>query len=102
MKIYRLINPSDPYTIEAEENLIADLAGLFIGSGKTSVEEVNGDFKGFSDILGMLTDEDLRAYFKKTHNYDFSMIMKDKETLTKLADCLASIFYGDESYRIIS
>jgi len=95
MTIYKLVNPSDPYTLEADSNLIADLAGLFIGNGKTPVEGVDNGFRGFMDLFGTTTEAELQFYFAKTHKYDFSLLMSDKVVLTKLAEALESLFLGD-------
>jgi hypothetical protein len=47
--IYEIINPSDPYTIEADDSMIAAVAVLLLGSGQLALEDETGN-----DVLPLL------------------------------------------------
>lgn len=42
--IFEIINPSDKYTIEADDYKVVSVAGLLLGEGKYALKEQEGDF----------------------------------------------------------
>jgi len=45
--LFEIINPSDPYTIEANALEIAAVACCILGEGKYTLREITGDKSGY-------------------------------------------------------
>lgn len=65
MTIYELINPSDPYTLEADDRLLACLVACMIGDGWFPLEAADGSPGMPILALGADPDEWFRATFGK-------------------------------------
>lgn len=91
--IYEICNPSDAMTIEADEDLVAALAGLYLGQGQVGITSAKGE-----DVLPIFIfggDEALVAWLK-TVGIDGIDGLKTTLMTRKdeIAACLESIAYG--------
>jgi len=71
--LFKIINPSDPYTMEAESKEVAAAAIMLIGRGQLGVESEDGE-----DVLSLLAfapSIDVNAWFTSTYGRSFSSIL---------------------------
>lgn len=61
MKLFEIINPSDPITFEADDPDIAALAGLLLGRGRFGVEAEDGAQVLALYLFGMSPEEEERV-----------------------------------------
>ena len=91
--LFEIINPSDPYTMEAPDLEIAACAVCLLGSGQYGLKELGGDKTGNMPVFP-LNDHD--AWFTKQFGRDFSASMDEaiKTRRHVLAGALASVRIG--------
>lgn len=94
MKVYEIVNPSDYATFEAESDLVADLAMLLLGLGKTPPKAVDGSFQGAFWLMGT-TEEGIKRYFKEEHGRDEEFGDLLLEFSPQIAAALESAILGD-------
>jgi hypothetical protein len=100
--LYEIINPSDPYTIEAQSLDVAAVACLFLGRGQYAFDPIGGDN---SPEVPMFmfggTDEWCLEHFNESFESVVNRVTKEKAV--ELAECLESCLIGKaadrETYR---
>lgn len=92
--LFNIINPSDPYTLEAPDLAIAAVAICLLGEGKYALEELGGDRSGYVPAFLMGGHDE---WFIKQFGADFSAVV-DRIVATRsdeLSRALASVFIGN-------
>jgi len=91
--LYEIINPSDKMTIEADDDLVAALAGLNLGEGKIGIENEKGESVLPIFLLG--GDAALIEWLK-TVGIDSIDGLRPAcvERKDEISACLESIVYG--------
>lgn len=94
--LFKLINPSDPYTLEAEELDVACTVVLMLGRGMYSLEEVGGDNR-----VPMLAFADSKAWFKDHFGATLEVVLERcmGEKLPTVIACLEGVVAGDAKDR---
>lgn len=87
--IFEIINPSDKYTIEADDFKVACIAGLVIGDGQVGLEQVDGDLEMPIFIFGGVEE-----WFQEQFDTALTDLFKSIDML-ELADCMDSIVVGN-------
>lgn len=82
-KIYDLINPSDPCTLVATDDMVAVMAALFIGEGQYGVKDEKGEY-----VVGMFLGGGAEKWFKEKTGKTFSEFVEER--WQEIADCLDS------------
>jgi hypothetical protein len=92
--IYNIINPSDAYTIAADDYAIAVVACLVLGNGQYGFAPVDGSKdKRVPLLISDRADEWCQKHFGMSA---VALIRKTSKTQpTKLIDCLESCLIGD-------
>lgn len=97
MLLFSIVNPSDPYTIEAPSLEVAAMVAVLLGQGKYQFESLDGSedipFFAFGGA-----DDWCRDKFKEDLMEMSNRVMDTK--LSEVADCLDSVLYGDAKDRI--
>jgi hypothetical protein len=95
--LYEIVNPSDPYTIEAPSLDIAAMTAILLGQGNYSFQSLEGgqDVPAFAFGKG---DEWTQKHFKEDLMEMSNRVMDTK--LREVADCLDSVLYGDAQERV--
>jgi hypothetical protein len=83
MKYYTLINPSDGYTLKAEEDKIAIVAAALVGNGAYALDDELGN-----DVLPIFFRGGVDEYIANRFGETTSRIINDN--LLAVADCLES------------
>ncbi len=91
--LFSIINPSDPYTLEADDLEIAANAVALIGHGAYGLQELTGDKSGNVPIF-LETGHD--EWFTKQFGRDFATSLNHvmANRAPDLAKALASVFIG--------
>lgn len=91
--LFEIINPSDPYTMEAPDLEIAACAVCLLGSGQYGLNELSGDKTGHVPVF-LLGGHD--EWFSKQFGKDFGASMDEaiKTRRHVLAAALASVRVG--------
>jgi len=96
--IYSVINPSDAMTIEADDDLIAAIAGLNLGEGRIGIDDENG-----KTVLPILTFGGDRAFLSWLQTVGIDSVEDLRpicvERKDEIAACLESIVYGSVTDR---
>jgi len=95
--LYEIVNPSDPYTIEAPSLDVAAMASILLGQGEYSFTSLDD-----GESVPMFSFGGGDEWAKKQFNEDL-MEMSNRVMDTKLsevADCLDSVLYGDAKDRV--
>ena len=93
MKLYELINPSDPYLFEAPDLEIAAVVSIILGEGKTPVEEVDsGNLVVPFFMLGENEDWTEKTFGKTMEEFLHYIHTERKEDL---ATALESVIVGN-------
>lgn len=90
MTEYELINPSDPYTFEAEDFETAALVCFIMGSGYYGAEPKDGGEEVPIFIFG-----GAESWYKATFGTTFEESIDDPEKVARLSKALASMMLGD-------
>jgi hypothetical protein len=90
LKLYRLINPSDPYTFYAPDLRIAACVALFLGQGAFGAQGVADDQESSPVMFGW-------DAFLKEQGIDSAWI---ESHYAEIATALDSVFIGDERHRV--
>ena len=89
--LFEVSNPSDEYTIEAEDWSVACVVGLIIGRGQYGLNEVDGDHEMPLFLFGGL-EEWVEAEFEKPLEEFMGSVDK-----IEVANCLNSIVVGNRA-----
>lgn len=87
INLYRLINPSDPYTFYAPDLRIAACVALFLGQGSYGAEGAGEQTPLLFGWDAFLAEQGVDSAWIKAH-------------YAEIADALESVFIGDESHRV--
>lgn len=95
--LYSIVNPSDPYTIEASSLDVAAMTAILLGQGYYPFHSLDGgeDVPAFAFGKG---DEWSQKHFKESLMELSNRVMDTK--LSQVADCLDSVLYGDALDRV--
>jgi hypothetical protein len=90
--IYEIINPSDAYTLIAEDRSVAAVVCLLLGDGKYALRP---EADGAPDVPMFLfaTAEDIDKWFLKEFGRTAEQCMDGHEQ--DIIDCLATVLIGD-------
>jgi hypothetical protein len=94
--LYTIVNPSDPYTVEAESLDVAAMACILMGQGKFAFKSLEGGEEVPVFFLGG-SDKWCQKNFQESTMELCDRVMDIK--MSEVADCLDSILYGDEDER---
>ena len=94
--LFKIVNPSDPYTIEAPSLDVATVAAVLLGQGKYPFESLDGG-KDIPHFLFGKIDLWCQENFNENLMELSNRVMDTK--LSEVADCLDSVLYGDEQDR---
>jgi hypothetical protein len=100
--LYEIINPSDPYTIEAQSLDVAAVACLFLGRRQYAFDPIGSDDSPEVPLfLFGGTDEWCLKHFNESFESVVNRVTKEKAA--ELAECLESCLIGKaadrETYR---
>lgn len=91
--IYRLANPSDPYTLETDSFKVACAASFLLGSGHYPLDPVE---QGGESLPFLLTFDDAIEWVGNRFVCTFDELV-DSVDRTLLAECLESVLIGDRN-----
>ncbi|MDN7179074.1 hypothetical protein M0D69_13835 [Caballeronia sp. SEWSISQ10-4 2] len=95
--LFEIINPSDPYTVVAEDKEIAAVACVVLGAGSYAFRPIDGgEFEVPLFLFGRHA-EWFKATFDATTTEVIDRVMDARRA--ELADCLDSVLYGDAEMR---
>lgn len=97
MNLYKIVNPSDPYTIEAASLDVAAMACILLGQGHYLLKPLDGGEEVPQFIFGG-QDKWCRDHFSEDF-VEFSNRVMDTK-MADVADCLDSVLYGDHEDRL--
>jgi hypothetical protein len=91
--LYKIINPSDPYTIEAHSLEVAATACLLLGNGQYAFEPIEGD----GEKVPLLALGGSKEWFDKQFSSDADTVIGKvvRENKEELAECLDSCLIGN-------
>lgn len=94
--LFEIINPSDPYTIEAPDLKVAAVACVLLGNGKLGFQGIDCEAEVPLFLFGGYDE-----WFTKHCGGDFKSVMAQvtESRLSELADCLDSVLIGDAAHR---
>lgn len=95
--LFKIVNPSDPYTIEAPSLDVAAMTSILLGQGQYQLRSLDGgeNVPFFSFGGG---DEWCQEHFEESMMEMSNRVMDTK--LGEVADCLDSVLYGCEKDRV--
>jgi len=93
---FEIINPSDPYTIQAVDMEIAAVVCVTLGSGQLAFDEIGGDREVPIFLFGG-HDEWFQKNFGGTYEEVSDRVFSER--IADLADCFESCLIGDASGR---
>jgi len=94
--LYKIVNPSDPYTIESRSLDVAAMVAILLGKGEYGFTCLD---KGENIPIFCLGggDDWCQKHFKENLMEMSNRVMDTK--LSEIADCLDSVLYGDREDR---
>lgn len=96
--LFEIINPSDPYTMEAPDLEIAACAVCLLGSGQYGLNELGGDKTGHVPMFPVGGhDEWFTKQFGKNFGASLNAVLMTRRHV--LAGALASVRVGDAALR---
>lgn len=95
--LFIIINPSDPYTIEASSLDVAAMVSILLGQGNYSFESLDGG-ESITHFAFGGGDEWSQKHFEEDLMELSNRVMDTK--LSQVADCLDSVLYGDAQDRL--
>ena len=98
MLLFKIVNPSDPYTIEASSLDVAAIVSVLLGQGKYSFESLDGGENVPLFAFHGRPDDWCQDHFKESLMELSNRVMDTK--LAEIADCLDSVVYGDAEDRV--
>ena len=97
MLLFKIVNPSDPYTLEASSFDVAVTTTVLLGQGKYPLDSLDGgENVPFFSLGG--ADAWCQRHFKESLMEMSNRVMDTK--LAEVANCLDSVLYGDKEDRI--
>lgn len=96
--LFNIVNPHDPYTLEAPDLEIAANAIALIGQGQYGLHELSGDQSG---NVPMFPIDGHDEWFTKQFGRDFAASLSYcmENRADELSKALASVFIGTPAYR---
>lgn len=96
--LFTILNPHDPYTMEAPNLEIAAVAIALIGKGQYGLHELSGDQSGNVPLFPETGHDE---WFTKQFGRDFAASLRHvmDTSAGELAKALASVFIGPPTYR---
>jgi len=96
--IFEIINPSDPYTMEADDFEVACVANVFLGEGAYGLRQIDGDDNKMPILLF-----GANKWFIETFGTEFELVLKRclEEKKDYLVKTLNSVLIGNASDRKI-
>lgn len=95
--LYSIVNPSDPYTIEASSLDVAAMAAILIGQGRYGLKSLDD-----SESMPILAFGGAEEWFQKNFRESImetqNRVMDTK--MAEVANCLDSVLYGDAQDRL--
>jgi hypothetical protein len=97
--LYSIINPSDPYTVEATRLDVAAVASLILGNGQYAFEPLDGSVE--IPLFGFMKPEERDNWFVQNCKMGMEATIKDvrENYRTEMADCLDSVIVGQPHER---
>ena len=97
--LFRIVNPHDPYTMQADILEIAAVSVCIIGNGEYALEEISGDKSAIVPFFNVITpDEWFTKQFGRTLEQSVNWAQQHAAELCK---CLSSVTIGDARNRRI-
>ena len=96
MSEFEIINPSDRYTLLADDFQLACVVCMLLGNGRYGLQEIGGDRHMPILFLGG-GDEWAQATFGKSITELLEQTTKDRPALAGWAGCLESVLIGDRA-----
>jgi len=95
--LFKIVNPSDPYTIKASSLDVAAMVSVLLGQGQYQLVSLDGgEDVPFFAFGG--SEEWCQEHFKESLMELSNRVMDTK--LAEVADALDSVLYGDEQDRV--
>lgn len=94
--IFEIINPSDPYTMVAEDGKVAQVACLILGKGKLGLK-CEADCKFDVPLMFVATEKQFEEWCENAGIGPLAPFIE--KHCKEIADCLDSVLIGDESDR---
>lgn len=101
--LYEIINPSDPYTFEAESYAVASLAVLVLGNGQLGVERIDGTEMSTSTpfvAFSSQPDEDADAWARSVFGGK-SLSEALDANMRAVGTALSSVLIGRKTDRVL-
>jgi hypothetical protein len=92
--LYGIINPGDPYTMEAEDPEIATAACLLLGDGAYGLEDEHGDSVEDCPMLRFMPADRARGWVAERYG-DQGLAGYAKANREAVRACLRSVLIGD-------
>ena len=96
--LFEVINPCDPYTLEAPNLELAAVAIALIGEGQMALKEIGGDAEVPLFLMGSHLDEWFQERFGKTFEQALEQATSGVN-MHQLIEVLDSMVVGDEDER---
>ena len=91
--LYEIVNPSDPYTIEAESLDVAFVACIFLGGGQYGLREIQNGRTAIPLFIFGGCEEWCKGEFKESFKAIVDRVTTEKSS--ELAACLDSCLIGN-------
>jgi hypothetical protein len=95
--VYKVVNPSDAYTIEASDLEVAAVACILLGRGQYALEPLEGELKEVPFFMFGKADEWFGEHFGADVKTTLDRVMGARSA--ELADCLDSCLIGNLAAR---
>lgn len=92
--LYEIINPSDPYTLRADDLRTAAVACVLLGRGHYALNPLEAGGEVVPLMLLGTADEWFLSHFGKSAEETVVEVMRDPEAAGRLAECLESCLIG--------
>jgi hypothetical protein len=92
--LYELVNPSDPYTLRAADDVVACAAALYLGEGAYGLDRAG---EGGERLLPVLLLSDPLQWFLGRFNVTFQEVLEQRGL--EIAACLDTLEVGEAADR---
>ncbi len=93
--LYEIVNPSDPYTIEAKTLDVAFVACVFLGSGRYAFAPLEEGVKYIPMFMFGGSEKWCREHFSESLESVVDRVTTDPAKRAELAECFESCLIGD-------
>lgn len=97
--LFEIYNPSDKYTIEADDFGVACSVAIILGRGKVSISQIDGDLE--MPLMFLWSDADMDVWFEENLDTTLEDLLHNVDRAA-LADCMDSIVVGDRDKYLAS